>query len=208
MIKTILTGITFSVLSLLCLQGEVFASPVAILNSPINNKKIELTVLSLERAQEVFQTLKHDEENTFDAPLDACFGRAHRMAIVMDEMEIISGKAFIEGDLYIDTKLGEIGWTYHVSSVVMVQQNKKIAPMIIDPTFFKGPVSIEEWKKKFTTNPKSKIKSVYYNNRFSYDIRDKDSDLWQYDEDQIEDAKQQIKDNRRKVEMLEYMENK
>ena len=208
MIKTILIGFTFSVLILLCPKNEVHAALSAKLHSPVNNKTLELTVLSQERALEVFQTLKNDEDNTFDAPLNACFGRAHRMAIVMDEMEIISGKAFIEGDLYIDTKLGEIGWTYHVSSVVMVKKNKTITPMIIDPTFFKGPVSVEEWKKKFTSNPKSKINSIYYNNRFSYDTRDKDSDLWQYDEEQIEDSKQQIKDNRRKVEMIEYMENK
>lgn len=191
-----------------CVENIGDTSKMARVYSAQNKKNIELTVLSSDEAMNLFQTLKNDEENSFDSPIDACFARAHRMAQVMDERDIISGKAFVEGDIYVDTKFGELGWTYHAASLVMVKNKGVLTPTVMDPTLFDKPVSYEEWKKILTKNSKSKLKSEYFTKRFNYDIREKNADPIQYDEDQLEDMKVKIKENARMGYMIELMEKK
>ncbi len=191
-----------------CVENIGDTSKTARAYSAENKKSIELTVLSSDEAMEIFQALKDDEENSFDSPLDACFARAHRMAQVMDERDIISGKAFVEGELFVDTKFGELGWSYHAASLVMVKHKGVLTPTIMDPTLFDRPVSYEEWKKLLIQKPKSKLKSEYFTKRFNYDIREKNADTVQYDEEQLEDMKIKIKENARMGYMIELMEKK
>lgn len=189
-----------------CVETMGDTSKTARVYSAQNKKSIELTVLSLDEAMNLFQELKNDEENSFDSPLDACFARAHRMAQVMDERDIISGKAFVEGELFVDTKFGELGWSYHAASIIMVKDKGVLTPTIMDPTLFDKPVSYDEWKKLLIKKPYSKLKSEYFTKRFNYDIREKNADPIQYDEDQLEDMKIKIKENARTGHMIELME--
>lgn len=173
-----------------------------------NRKQIELTVLSAERAQEVFSILAKDEENSFNFPMDGCYARAHRMAQLMDEMDIVSGKAFIEGNLYVDSKEVEIGWSYHVASLIAVKKNGKIIPTVIDPVLFNRPVPYTEWKAKLLAKPKSKLVSEYFTKRFNYDPDSRHDDMSDYLEDDIENMKDTIKMNSRLGDMLQLMEKK
>lgn len=173
--------------------------------SKLNKKTIELSVLSEEEANHVFETLKADEENSFNYPLDGCYARAHLMASRMDDLGIVSGKAFIEGDLYVQTKLGEAGWSYHVASLVMVKVNGKNVPTIFDPAIFDKPVSYEVWKKKLLSDKRAKLQSEYFTKRFNYDPDSRYDDMEDYMEDQVEDMKTSTRMNRMQGEMLDRM---
>ena len=173
--------------------------------SALNNKTVELSVLSEKDAKELFKNLKEDEENSFNYPLNGCYARAHLMATRMDDMGIVSGKAFIEGDLYVDTKLGPAGWSYHVASLIMVKVKGKNVPTVIDPSIFDKPVSFDVWKAKLLKNKNSKLQSEYFTRRYNYDPDSRYEEMEGYLEDEIEDMKQTTRTNKIQGEVLERM---
>lgn len=173
------------------------------LYSPKNKKSVELSVLSPERALDVFNKLKNDEDIPFIYPMDGCYARAHKMAMVMDEMGIISGKAFLEGNLFVDTKYGEAGWSYHVASLVMIKKNGKLIPTIIDPGLFDKPVPYEEWKNLLLKKPHAKYENEYFTKRFNYDPDSRHDNLTDYREEEIDNMNETNRMNRRSGEMLE-----
>lgn len=173
--------------------------------SKLNNKTIELSVLTEKEAKEIFDTLKADEDNSFNYPLDGCYARAHMMASKMDDLGIVSGKAFVEGDLFVPTKMGEAEWSYHVASLLMVKIKGKNVPTIFDPAMFDKPVSYEVWKKKLLADKRAKFQSEYFTKRFNYDPDSRYEDMEDYLEDQVEDMKTTTKNYRMQAEMLERM---
>lgn len=173
--------------------------------SKFNKKTIELTVISEQYAQDVFNTLKQDEENSFNYPLDGCYARAMKMATSMEDMGIISGKAFIEGDLLVDTSQGEANWSYHVASLVLVKRKNKLIPTVFDPSLFDKPVSFEEWKALILKKKGSKLTSEYFTKRFNYDPDSRYDDMESYQEDQLEDMKDALRKNRLIGEGLQSM---
>lgn len=173
--------------------------------SKLNKKTIELTVLSEAEAKQVFETLKSDEDNAFNYPLDGCYARAHMMASKMDGMGIVSGKAFVEGNLFVDTKLGEANWSYHVASLVLVKVNGKTVPTVFDPGMFDKPVSYEVWKKKLLADKRAELQSEYFTSRFNYDPDSRYDDMEDYLEDQVEDMKDTTRKNRTIGEVMERM---
>lgn len=175
------------------------------ITSKLNKKTIELSVLSEKYAQEVFNTLKNDEENSFNYPLDGCYARAAKMAMDMDNMGIISGKAFVEGDLLVDTKLGEANWSYHVASLVFVKVKNKLVPTVLDPSLFDKPVSYDQWKSRLLAKKGSKFQSEYFTKRFNYDPDSRYDDMESYQDDQVEDMKEAIRKNRTTGEVLQSM---
>ena len=108
-----------------CSSCEQSQSQTETIYSKYNKKSIELSVLSMNQAMDVFKALKNSEDIPFIYPMDGCYARAHQMAMLMDDMGIVSGKAFVEGDLFANTKYGEVNWSYHVASLVLVKQNGK-----------------------------------------------------------------------------------
>ena len=173
--------------------------------SALNKKKIELTVLSEEEASQVFKTLKDDEDNSFNFPLDGCYARAHLMASRMDDMGIISGKAFVEGNLYVDTTIGEAHWSYHVASLVLVKVNGVNVPTVIDPGMFDKPVSFEVWKKKLLSDKRASLKQEFYTSRFNYDPSSLNNDMEDYLEDEVQDMKEATRSNRVIGEVMERL---
>lgn len=173
--------------------------------SKLNKKNIELSVLSEKEAMETFNKLKADEDNSFTFPLDGCYARAHMMASKMDNMGIISGKAFVEGDLFVDTKLGEANWSYHVASLVLVKVNGKMVPTVFDPGMFDKPVSFEIWKKKLLADKRAKLQSEYFTSRFNYGPDSRYDDMEDYVKDQVEDMKDTNRKNKIMAEVMEQM---
>lgn len=174
-----------------------------------NNQQIKLSVISKKRLHEIFKTLSNDEDNSFNFPMDGCFARAHRMAQVMDEMGVISGKAFLEGHLIAETKYGENAqWGYHVASVVLVEENGKQVPYIIDPAILDRPVTHQEWKNKMLTIKGSKLEKEYFTTRFAYDTRAINDELDGYRDDEVQDAHEAIKNFRRLGDMIDLIDSK
>lgn len=165
----------------------------AFLVSKENDKKIELTVHTEEEVNAVFSeviALKNDQNHPvpFDYLKDGCYARAHSISWLLDQKGIISGKAFLEGKIYYDApKQGEMGWSYQVTSIVLVKKGGQVIPYAIDPSFFTKPVPLSEWEAKLTKNAKTKITRQYFTNRFSYDPTDRDADFVNYDDDRLGD---------------------
>jgi hypothetical protein len=46
---------------------------------------------------------------------------------------------------------GQIHWRYHVAPVVHVQSGHGVVPMVIDPSLFNRPVTVDEWRQRQKT---------------------------------------------------------
>jgi hypothetical protein len=159
----------------------------ATLISKDNNQKIDLTVLSEDEANSTFSEIAARDDIPFAYPMDGCYARAHKIVRILEDKGIIAGKAFLEGELYIDTKYGEVGWGYHVAPVIFVKKGNTIVPYVIDPSLFLKAVPYEEWKAKITAKSKSKLTREYFTNRFAYDPTDRNSSLKAYVDENVDD---------------------
>lgn len=140
----------------------------------INGEKILITVVSLEEANGFVNDFLAETSIPFDYALDGCFARALKMAKMLDDKGIITGKAFLMGRLFASTKYGPVSWRYHVAPVILVKQPEGIKPYIIDPALFDHAVPYEQWKNSFSgVSPNGRRTSPppmeYYTNRFIYD---------------------------------------
>jgi len=141
-------------------------------------KDLEVSLISLDYAQEIFRYLRDQKDIPFRFPEDGCDARAHKMAQLMDEMGITSGKAFIEGELRVETRnspKGYVEWAFHVAPFVMVKNKYgKPIPYILDPSTFDRAVPVEEWyaiQVKHKKEADSQKKS-YFTIRYLYTARD------------------------------------
>lgn len=164
---------------------EIKTNMQAPLYSKSTNKHIALTVLSPEEATDVFNELAANSEIPFGYPVDGCYARAQKMTMLMEKKGIISGKAWVTGDILVDTYMGEINWIYHVAPVILVQEKSGPVPYVIDPSLHKNPVPFSEWKNKMLKKSSSVIDDEYYTNRFAFSPADRDKKLNHYDESHI-----------------------
>ena len=164
--------------------------PKTNLYSADNNKTVELSVLTEAEATTAFNFLQSQPDIPYGFPLDGCYARAHKMSRLLEDKGIISGKAFIEGSLHVDTKdFGEITWSYHVAPVIMVKPaGQKIAiPYVIDPSLFSKPVPYATWKAIMTKSQNSSIDHEYFTNRYAYDPNDRTADYKTYTDESVSD---------------------
>jgi len=113
------------------------------------------TVLTLKEAQETFEWMAAQPDIAFAYPQDGCYARAHLMVQRMQDMGITpAGKAWTfmdpDGDqLWVETSYassGRVEWWYHVAPTVWsLQNNGTIQRMVIDPSLFDEPATVEEW---------------------------------------------------------------
>ncbi|MBM7843078.1 protein-glutamine glutaminase family protein [Herpetosiphon giganteus] len=113
----------------------------------------------------IFEDMADETDIPFQFPYDGCYARAYLMGNRMVEryplnQEHIS-KVFIFdtvlgdelNELRIDQQFqydgfGPVEWDYHVAPSIMVRDSQgNLQPMIIDPSLFDHPVTIEEWKQ-------------------------------------------------------------
>jgi hypothetical protein len=183
-----------------CLEANL-AKPKVKLESKENNQSIDLTLLSEKEAQNLFKEMAANKDIPFDFPFDGCYARAHTMTQIMEKKGIISGKAWVEGNLNVTSaEWGEVQWRYHVAPVVMVKVGNKNVPYVIDPSIMDKPVPFETWKNKMTSSKGSSKSSEYFTSRFNYDPDEKDMKKTAYDDELIEDA---IQTNQHYKQILE-----
>jgi hypothetical protein len=147
------------------------------LYSKSNSTKLSLTVLTQKEAAALFQEFASNPEIPFGYPLDGCYARAHKMVMLMEKKGIISGKAWVTGDILVDTSMGVAEWGYHVAPVVLVQEKNGPAPYVIDPSLSNSIIPFSEWKAKMLTKKGSEVEDEYYTNRFAFGPSDKNANL-------------------------------
>lgn len=161
------------------------------LYSSYNKKTIELSVINYEKALNLFWKIKNNKDIPFEYTPEGCFARAHQTALMLDREGVTSGKAFLEGIFYVKTKTYQENlWGYHVANVILVEKDKKVTPMIIDPSLFDRPVAYEDWKNYISSSmPNSKLFTEYFTKRFNYFPDSRHDDLIDYLPRDIRDSK-------------------
>jgi hypothetical protein len=184
------------------LSNEI--AKTAKLESKSNNLTLDLTVIKLESANELMQSFINFNEHDLTFPIEGCFARAHKIATLLDDRNITSGKAFVTGRIFVDSKYGALPWRYHVAPVVMVEINGKAVPYILDPALFQTPVPYLEWLAKLTKSPRSTAMDKFFTNRFAYDPTYKNSKLTQYDPEQLQDMENVLTKMDRMKDIMEF----
>ena len=153
----------------------------ATLHSAVNNIDIPLTVLNKKDAEKIFDEMANTPNIPFGYPFDGCYARAHKMVQLLEKKGIIAAKGWASGDIYVDTPLGEIEWSYHVAPIVLVQEKNGPVPYIIDPSLSKTLITFKEWKALMLVNKKSMINDDYFTNRFAYSPDERSAKYKEYD---------------------------
>lgn len=123
------------------------------------------STMTLARAQEFFEQFRNASCDIilqcpclpFQYAADGCHARAHYMRKLMADAGYDCKKIFLwatSGSLQADTKAGCCAaWGWHVAPLVKVKTGTfSSRNMVIDPSLFDGPVSIETWRESMLTN--------------------------------------------------------
>lgn len=108
--------------------------------------------ISHTRATELFNKARKMDDIAWDYKPDGCYARAHLMARRFEAEGVRVDKVWIKGNLSVPE--AGVNWNFHVAPIVYVEENGKTTKMVIDPSLFDKPVTVEEWDKKMTKNTK------------------------------------------------------
>jgi hypothetical protein len=141
-----------------CLYKGVYLNPDAAKKIGIINKnlfpdnQVEQTI-TIEKANALFKKATEMEDIAWKYKQDGCYARAHLMARRFEAEGVRVDKVWIKGDLYIPDTEPLIKWNFHVAPLVYVKNaNGEIQKMVIDPSLFDEPVTVEEWDDKMSKN--------------------------------------------------------
>jgi hypothetical protein len=161
------------------------------ISSQFIQEPFSVSVITKAEITKLFNEIKNYPTIPFGFPLDGCYARAHTMVQLLEQKGIVATKAWIEGELYLETKsFGKIRWIYHVAPMVMVMENGKEVPYVIDPSMFDKPVPYSEWKAAMTKDKNAKVESEYFTPRFNYSPDEKEISRTAYDLDTLDDARE------------------
>jgi hypothetical protein len=133
--------------------------------SPIHFSNAELSYLKVydeSTIKTIFEWFANDSQIEFNFPQGGCQQRAQIMSMFLkkkfqlDHLKVwlLSPSALFPGDnrqLFIDDKndltgSDKIEWTFHVAPVVLMQVNKDIKTMVIDPSInAEAALPVDEW---------------------------------------------------------------
>lgn len=110
-----------------------------------------VATISMNRASELFKKAQKMDDIAWKYKPDGCYARAHLMARRFEEEGVRVDKVWIKGDLAVPE--ANIRWNFHVAPIVYVEDEKGlIKKMVIDPSLFDKPVTVEEWDAKMQKN--------------------------------------------------------
>jgi len=121
-------------------------------------------------ANKLFKELASQKHIPFDFPDDCCYSRAHEMCRIMNEKGVKCGKAWNYSHDYPggdglkavtpNHPDGYVNVRYHVAPTVKVHSGDgKTMDMVMDPSLFDKPVTVDEWRKR-QQDDKSKIETT------------------------------------------------
>lgn len=163
--------------------------------SSFNGKEFQISTVSEDYAQELFDKMAKVETIPFRYPEDGCYARAHEMAMRMEKDGVFTGKVFIEGSLRVETKnspKGYVEWWYHVAPTVLVKKNGKEELYVIDPSLFNKAVPAEEWYAIQTKHVGGRRDRTYQTKRFNYTPSGKDTDMNKFDDSDVQEMRRTL----------------
>ncbi len=110
--------------------------------------------LSAAEASALFAQMAGQQDIAFRYVIDGCYARTHLMMRRMQARGIQARKVWSfarapQELIHIKTPLvrgGHVDWDYHVAPVVAVRYSNGVFNMVIDPSLFKAPVTVDDWK--------------------------------------------------------------
>jgi uncharacterized Zn-binding protein involved in type VI secretion len=111
--------------------------------------------MSMEAATSIFNNMAAQDDIAFKFPVDGCYARAHLMDQRMQKLGANPGKVWTfasnaSDPLWVNTPNhpdGKVEWGYHVAPTIPVQQaDGTVKDMVIDPSMFDRPVTVDEWR--------------------------------------------------------------
>lgn len=169
---------------------------------------VQVSVLSKQEADRLFQEFASRTDIPFDYAIDGCYARATAMTRIAEDQKIEMAKIWAEGDLRAkpkDKTQEDIEWGYHVAPVAYVNENGKNIVKVFDPSLFDRPVSVTEWKSAMvamesSTNFKQNswlgrkgfvatVNRTYYSERYQYNPRYIETKKFSWHREDLEDAK-------------------
>lgn len=116
------------------------------------DERVDQTI-SLNRATELFNKAAAMKDISWNYKPDGCYARAHLMARRFEEEGVRVDKVWIKGDLSVPGSKPPINWNFHVAPIVYIDDGRGgVKKMVIDPSLFDKPVSVEEWDNRMTKN--------------------------------------------------------
>jgi hypothetical protein len=155
------------------------------------DRSFEVSVVDENIVQSLFIQLANQPHIPFKYPEGGCNSKAHEMSRLLEKFGIITGKAFIEGKLRVETLNGPKGyveWGYHVAPFLYVEKQGRLEIYVLDPSIFNKAVPLKEWQKIQVKHKNGLITDKYLTKRFNYNIFQKDEDLSSWNENQIKDS--------------------
>ncbi len=114
------------------------------------DENIESTITP-ERATQLFKKALAMKDIAWNYKKDGCYARAHLMARSFEAEGVRVDKVWINGNLSVKEFNSSAEWNYHVAPIVYVKNpNGLIQKMVIDPSLFDRPVSVDEWDLKIS----------------------------------------------------------
>ena len=112
-------------------------------------------------AASIFAAMASQPDITFKFPVDGCYARAHLMVQRMQAMGLTPGKAWTfasdpNDPLWVNTPNhpdGKVEWGYHVAPTIKVDDNGVTRDVVVDPSMFDHPVTVDEWKNAQNDRP-------------------------------------------------------
>lgn len=113
---------------------------------------VESRSIDLAEAQSIFDVMASQPDIAFRYVADGCYARAHLMIKAMNAMGVQAVRVWAFAtpgtSLHVKTKLmpgGYVEWVYHVAPAIYVNIGGVKVLMVIDPSLFSKPVTVEEW---------------------------------------------------------------
>ncbi len=145
------------------------SSGTADLYSGMNEKKLSLSVISLDRAVELFNDQVSESKIPFEYVFDKELPHFHLMGKNLAEKGVESAKVAVGGDIVFETELfGVIQRPSRIATLVLVDDNKNVVPYVFDPALFNKPVLYTIWKKTIANRTNYEI----FANRYTVGAKD------------------------------------
>lgn len=134
-----------------CFENGSYYTEEAYKNKNLNfEEKGPNKILTQDEVKDLFEQAKAMKDIAFGYKTDGCYARAHLMARRFEEKGYYVEKAWVNGDLRIESEQ-PVNWSYHVApSVYAYNEKGEVQRMIIDPSVSDQPLTDKAWAQMMT----------------------------------------------------------
>lgn len=105
--------------------------------------------VSQREARALFDELASRTDIAWNYAPDGCYARAHLMVQAMLKKGLTPGKAWTfntpKGYMWVEGPGGKVSWCFHVAPTLPIRTASGTVDMVLDPSLFDRPVTVDEW---------------------------------------------------------------